>query len=142
MKNFVTNFKITKVHAAEGAAAADHYSDVVDMAGWDGAVFLVSIGSAASNNGANLEQDTASGFGTDPQDLEGTKILSDGTQTDFVLEVYRPTDRYVRCQVIRGTSTTIEAIWCIQYRGRKMPVDNNGTYQAAEVHASPDEGTA
>ena len=140
--NLSQNVKITKVHAYEGAAGSDHYSDILDMAGWDGVVFLASIGTAAANNGVNAEQDTDSAFGTDPQDLEGTKILSDATQTDFVLDIYRPTERYVRLQIIRGTSTTIEAVWAIQYQGRYMPVENDTAAQAHEVHASPAEGTA
>lgn len=139
--NLSQNVLITKVHAAEGAAASTHYSDVVDMANWDGVVFLVSIGTAAANNGVKAQQDTDSAMGT-VADLEGTQILSDGTQTEFVLDIYKPRDRYVRCAVLRGTSTTIEAIWAIQYKGSKMPTDNNTATQAAEVHASPAEGTA
>lgn len=133
--------KITKVHAAEGAAAATHYSDIVDMADWDGVIFLASIGTAATNNGVKAQQDTDSA-GATMADLEGTSILSDGTQTDFVLDIYRPSERYVRLAVLRGVSSTIESMWAIQYRGRKMPVDNETTAQAAEMHASPAEGTA
>jgi hypothetical protein len=139
--NLSSQVKVTKVHATEGAAAATHYSDIVDMANWDGVVFLASIGTAAADNGVNAQQDTDAAGGT-MADLEGTKILSDATQTDFVLDLYRPKERYVRLAVLRCTSTTIEAVWAIQYRGRSMPVDNDTTAQAAEVHASPAEGTA
>jgi len=135
------NVKITKVHAYESAAGSTHYSDILDMAGFEGVVFVASIGTAAANNGVNAQQDTDAAGGT-MADLEGTKILSDATQTDFVLDIYRPTERYVRLAVLRGTSTTIEAVWAIQYGAHKMPTDNDTAAQASEVHASPAEGTA
>ena len=139
--NMKQNVKVTKVHAYESTAGADHYSDIVDMANFEGVVFLASIGTAAANNGVKAQQDTDAAGGT-MADLEGTKILSDATQVDFVLDVYRPRERYVRCAVIRGTSTTIEAVWAIQYGAHAMPTDNDTTTQASEVHASPAEGTA
>ena len=140
-KNLSQNVKITKVHAYEGAAGSTHYSDILDMAGFEGVVFLASIGTAAANNGVAVQQDTDVLGGT-MADLEGSKILSDATQTDFVTELIKPTERYVRLSVLRGTSTTIEAMWAIQYGPRKAPVENDTTTQAHEVHASPDEGTA
>ncbi len=141
MSNLSQNVKVTKVHAYEGAAGSDHNTDILDMASWDGVMWIGSIGTAAANNGIKAQQDTDVAGGT-MADLEGTKILSDATQTDFVLDLYRPTERYVRAVIIRGTSTTIESVWAIQYRGRKAPVENDTTAQAHEVHASPAEGTA
>lgn len=139
--NLSKNVKVTKVKAYQAANTTTITSDEVDMANWDGVVFLASIGTAAANNGVKAQQDTVTGMGS-AADLEGTSILSDATQTDFVLDIYRPREQFVRCAVVRGTSTTIESVWAIQYRGRKSPVDNDGTYQATETHASPAEGTA
>lgn len=139
--NLSTDVKVTKVHAYESTAAATHYSDILDMSGYEGVVFIASMGSAAADIGVNAQQDTDPAGGT-MADLAGTKILSDATQKNFVLDLYRPTERYVRLAVLRGTTSTIEAIWAIQYGPRLKPVDNTTAAQATEVHASPAEGTA
>lgn len=139
--NLSKNVKITKVKATQAANTTTINSDAVDMQGWDGVTFLASIGTAAVDNGVKAQQDTASGMGS-AADLANTKILSDGVQTDFVLDIYKPQERYVRCAVLRATSTTIEAVWAIQYRGIKKPVSNATAAQATELHASPAEGTA
>jgi hypothetical protein len=132
---------ITKVKAAAAADTTAVNSDILDMSGWDGVVFLASVGTANAGNYMKAQQDTDSAGGT-MADLEGTKVGV--SKTDMVLDLYRPTERYVRAVITRGASATVEAIWAIQYKGRKgaQLANNVTTAQAAEVHASPAEGTA
>lgn len=139
--NLSNNVKITKVSAAVATGTTTINSNPVDMQGYDGVVFLASLGSAAANNGLKAQQGQASNL-SDAADLAGTLVSSNGTQTDLVLEVFRPQERYLRAAVVRGTTTTIEAIWAIQYAGSKMPINNVTAAQAAEIWASPAEGTA
>ncbi len=133
--------KITKVKLTVATGTTTINSDIVDMQGYDGVLFLASIGTAAADNGVKAQQGAASNM-SDAADLAGTKILSDATQKEFVLDIYRPLERYMRLAVIRPTTTTIEAVWAIQYQGNKKPVSNVTTAQATEVHVSPAEGTA
>jgi len=133
--------KITKVADYAAANTTDVNATRVDMAGYESVVFLASIGTAAANNGVKVQQDTATGMGS-AADLEDSQLLSDGTQTEFVVEVYRPRERYVRLVVERGTSTTVEAVWAIQYGTRVLPIDNETAAQAYELNIEPDEGTA
>jgi len=135
------NVKITKIKAYQAANTTTITSDEVDMEGFEGVIFIADGGTAAANTGIKGRQDTATGMGT-ADDLEGTSNLSDATQTDMVLDIFRPQERFLDCQVLRGTSTTIEAVWAIQYGAKKAPVDNETTAQAYELHVSPDEGTA
>lgn len=132
--------KFTKVkdHSAAGTDAVN--SDSVDMAGWNGVVFLTSFGTANANNTANGAQ---SSDNSSFDDLAGTSVSSGASDEDVWLDIYRPSDRYVRLEVARGTSSTLESIWAIQYRGSKMPVSNvvSGTI-IGERHVSPAEGTA
>lgn len=139
--NLSENVKITKVSATVTAGTSAVECAVVDMQGYNGVVFVASIGTAAADNGVKAQQGAASDL-SDDADLLGTQILSDGTQKEFVLDVYRPEKRYLRPVIIRATSTTVEAVWAIQYAGTKRPEVNVTAAQAAELHVSPAEGTA
>ncbi len=139
--NLSNAVKITKVadHTAAGTDAVT--STAVDMKGYGGVLFLTSFGTAAANNTLLASQDTASdGSFTD---LEGTSVSSGTSDEDVWIDVYRPTKRYVRVEAARGTSSTLESIWALQYGGQRFPVDNttSGTI-VGEAHQTPAEGTA
>lgn len=139
--NLSKNVKITKVSATASGATSDVNGTVVDMQGYAGVMFIVSLGTAAADNGVKAQQGEQSNL-SDAADLAGTQVLSDGTQTDLVLDLYRPLKRYVRAVAVRGTSSTLEAMWAVQYAGSHKPDINVTAAQAAELHISPDEGTA
>lgn len=139
--NLSSRIKITKVKDHSTAATDAIESSYVDMAGYEGVLFMTSVGTANAGNYINAKQcDTSDGTYAD---LEGTKVTSGTSDEDLWVDVYRPQERYVKCYVTRGASTTCESIWAIQYGARKAPVDNttSGTI-AGELHASPAEGTA
>lgn len=140
--NLSKNVKVTKVSAAVATATSAVNCSAVDMQGFEGVMFVASIGSANVGNGIKVQQGQQSGMG-DAADLAGTQVLSDGTQTDLVVDVNQPQERYVRPVIIRaGATTTVEAAWAIQYGPRSKPVSNATAAQAVETHLSPDEGTA
>lgn len=133
-----------KDHSAAATTAVD--SDGVDMdqdGGWEGVVFLTSFGTAAAGNTVNAAQSSDNALADDYTDLEGTSVSSGTSDEDVWLDIYRPTKRYVRLEAARGTSSTLESIWAILYRGKKLPATNvtSGTI-IGEGHVSPDEGTA
>lgn len=136
--------KLIKVqdHTAAGTDAVN--STGVDMdqdGGYLGVMFMTSFGTAAANNTANLAQGADNS--SDWVDLTGTSVTSGTSDEDVWLDVYKPTDRYVRMEIARGTSSTLESIWAILYEPRVCPVDNttSGTI-IGEGHVSPSEGTA
>jgi len=141
MPNLSSNVKITKVADHAIADTSPINSTYVDMSGYEGVLFVTSFGTAADNNTINAAQCATTGGNY--EDLEDTSVTSGTSDADVWLDVYRPSERYVRCEVARGTSSTCESIWAIQYGARKAPVDNttSGTI-TGELHASPDEGTA
>lgn len=141
MSQLTNAVKITKVKDHSTAATSAVESDYVDMAGFEGVVFITSFGTAASGNTLLAAQDSASGGSY--TDLEGTSVTSGTSDEDVWIDVYRPTKRYVRAEAARGTSSTLESIWAIQYGARVQPVDNttSGTI-AGEAHVSPAEGSA
>lgn len=132
--------KLTKVADHATAATSAINSDGVDMAGFDNVLFITSFGTAAANNTVNAAQ---SSDNSTFADLEGTSVASGTSDEDVYVDVKCPSDRYVRLEVARGTSSTCESIWAIQYGARSMAVDNttSGTI-TGEAHVSPAEGTA
>ena len=139
--NLSKNVKITKVSATASAGTSDVNGATLDMQGYDGVMFVASLGTAAADNGIKAQQGEQSNM-SDAADLAGTQVLSDGTQADLVLDIYRPLERYVRAVAVRGTSSTLEAMWAFQYAGSHKPDVNVTAAQAVELHISPSEGTA
>jgi len=136
------NTKLTKVAAAAVSAGTAVTSDAVDMQGFEGVMFFGSIATANAGNFAKARQDSASNMGA-AADLEGTKNVTGDDADSFLIDVYRPRERYVDCQVVRaGANTATGDIYALQYGPlRKAPTSQGATVDA-EAHVSPAEGTA
>lgn len=148
MQNLLKDVKITRVMNAVAAGTTAQNGTTLDMSGWDGVLFVASLGTLTATQVTSLkaQQGNAANL-SDAQDLANTLTgpMADGDSNKcLVLDVYRPTDRYVRCVVGRGTANAvIDGVIAIQYRGRKAPVTQDTTTIAAnEQHVSPAEGTA
>lgn len=143
--NLIQNIKLRKVAAGETAGTGAVNSTAVDMQGFDGVLFFTTIAVANAANYINAAQGAASN-GSDAADLEGTKVVAASNASAVWIDVYKPTDRYVRCEMARGGASTASGdIWAIQYAGRLLPeaADNLVTGELiGELHISPAEGTA
>jgi len=116
----------------------------LDMSGWDGVLMIVKHATIASGASGDIHAEQGNeSDASDMTDLAGTKIAvadDDDNQT-FVLDIYRPTDRYVRVVVTKdGSNAQAETALYLQYRGRKLPVTDMGADEY-ELHVSPSEGT-
>ncbi len=145
--NLSKNYKITRVENAAAAGQTALTSDSVDMANFEGVEFEVIMGAitAGGVQSAKLQQSSDDGSADDFSDIEGSSqtIADDDDNQVFVLEVHRPTKRYVRCVVSRATQNSVlDAIVARQYGGRVKPSTNGATIGGVETHASPAEGTA
>lgn len=141
-RNFLSRTKLVKVADHSAAATTAVNSAIVDTAGYAGVVFMTSLGTANATNTMKIQQ-SATNATDDMTDLAGTSVASGSSDEDLIIEVHKPTDRYVRAVVSRGASTTCESIWAVLY-GTGGQISNNsvsGT-QVAELHVSPAEGTA
>lgn len=141
------NQKITRaILPSEGAAGtADINGAILDMQGFDGVLVLVSFGAITGGavTSIKMQQDTDPAGGT-MADLAGTAqtVADDDDDETFYIDLYRPTERYVRLVVDRGTQNAVVAsATYIQYKASKAPV-THGTGVSGELHASPAEGTA
>ena len=138
--NLSKNVKITLVKAAQVSAGTAINSDEVDMSGFEGVLFIGSIATYDAANKANAAQSSVSG-GTF-LDLLATGLLPGDSGDSFAIDVAKPIDRFVRCEIDRsGGNTATGDIYAIQYGAAKKPTTQGATIDA-ETHISPAEGTA
>ncbi len=139
--NLSNEVKIATALATTAANTTTVTGTEVDMAGYEGVLFICKFGTAAANNQLHCEQDTATGMAS-ATDLEGTDSGVGSSDEIVWIDLYKPQEQFVRVMADRGTSTTIDWAISLKYGASKVPVDNttSGTI-FGELHESPDEGT-
>lgn len=148
--NLSKNDKISiAITPTEGVAGtADINGAILDMQGFEGVLMAVTFGAITGSAVTSIkaQQGAASNL-SDAADLAGTAqtIADDDDDQTFYIDLFRPTERYVRLVVDRGTQNAVVAsATYIQYgiqSARKAPV-THGTNVSGELHVSPAEGTA
>jgi hypothetical protein len=108
VQNFLSEeVKITTV-AAVAAGTSTITSTALDMAGYDGALFIIRLGTPAADNSVKITQcDTTGGSYAD---LTGTKVGDHATDTPLIVDIKRPREQFLKYVVTRTTSTTIAAL--------------------------------
>ena len=142
--NISKETKVVRVMNAQAAGTSALQSASVDMQGFDAVQFVALAGAvAAAEDGAiSISQSdddttfaTLAGTGMDVDAADGNKM--------FVSDIERPTGRYLRCEISRGTcQVAVDGVIAILYKGRTKPADVDATVAAAEHHVSPEEGAA
>ena len=141
--NFLKNYKISVVEAAAAAAQTALTTDILDMEGFDGVIFIALTGDVTDTSvlGLNVEHGDASGGG-DMADTTAsaayTAGASDADSKVLAVDVYKPLKRYVRGVLTRTTANAvIGGIIAIQYQGRKCPVAQDATVIDSVLAISP-----
>lgn len=142
-KNVKISQAITPTAGAAGTTLIN--GSILDMQGYEGVLIMVTMGAitATAVTSIKAQQGAASDL-SDAADLAGTGQIIADTASDkvFYIDLHKPTKRYVRVVVSRGTANAAVAdAKYLQYRGRKAPVIH-GTNVSGELHLSPAEGTA
>lgn len=142
-KNTKVSSAVTPAAGVAGTSAIE--GTALDMSGYEGVLVVVRMGAITSGAATSIkmQQDAASTM-TSAADLAGTSqtIADDDDNEIFVIDLYRPTERYVRLYVSRGSQNAVVAsAEYIQYGPKAAPVtQSSGTN--GETHVSPAEGTA
>ena len=143
--NLGKNVKITSA-LAYATGTASRNGAILDMEGYESAIALVKCATLAQGAVGDIhwEQDTDSAM-NGAADLAGTAIAiaDDDDDQDFVSELVKPRERYVRVVVTKdGSNAQAESGMYIQYAVRKAPVTNTvADTLTMETHISPAEGT-
>ena len=146
MRNLARNVRIARALNAVAAGQTDQNGGIVDMANYEGVVFIAALGTLASGavTGLKAQMGNESNL-SDAADLVGTAVsMADSDDNKLlVLDIHRPAERYVRAVVTRGTAdATIDGVIAIQYGARLLPASQDSTVAGIETHVSPAEGTA
>ncbi len=125
-----------EVGANIGAASnTDSNSDIIDMTGWDGVVFACAIEDSANTGVAHLkaEANTANSDTGMAAITSGDATATSAADDDLngkllVIDVYKPTKRYVQAVRTSGTANiAFGSLIAVLYRGRKFPVSEHST---------------
>lgn len=138
------------VTATAGAAGAtDITSTAVDMAGYDGCLFIVPFGAIVSGatTSIKLQQSSDDAADDDYTDLAGTgqTVADTDDNTTFLIDVRRPEKRYLKLIVSRAAqNATVGGVVAIPYgKNSRAGVLSSGTaITAIERFNFPLEGTA
>ncbi len=141
MENMLKDCVVTRVSNDAVAATTTVTSSVLDMAGFDGVMFIALVGDVTSTSVITLtaKENTANSTSSPtPTSVSGGAtgaFTADATSADngvFIVDVIRPSKRYVYCTLARGTANAVvDGILAIQYRAKNKPVT-----QPASVLAS------
>jgi len=141
-RNVLNTGKFVKIKDYSAASTADVTSDIIDLAGYQGAVFFTSFGTANATNTIKVQGNTANQT-TGMADLEGTSVTSGSSDEDVIVELHKPQFRYLQVVASRGASSTLESVWAYLYGGSLDSSANSVTgTQAAELHVNVGTGTA
>lgn len=145
--NLSRGVKITRVMNSQAAATTDVNSSTIDMANWEGVVFIAAVGALTATQVTQIKaQQGQLADASDMADLAGSNTGpfadADGNKM-LVLDLYQPQERYVRCVVDRGTANAVvDGVIAIQYGSRKAPTTHDTSVKATKFLQSPAEGTA
>jgi hypothetical protein len=144
----IENQKITRVLNAVAAGTTNQNTASVDMTGWDTVEFVALMGALTATQVTKLKtQQSSDDASTDAyDDLAGsaTAAMADAdTNKTLRSEIVKPTKRYVRAVLVRGTANAvIDGIIAIQRRARRAPITQSSTVSAVKTVVQPAEGTA
>ncbi len=135
--------EFVRVENAVVAGTTDIVSDAIDMSGWDGVTFIYGVGTLTASQVTKLtgaQCDTAAGSYAALTGADSGAMADGDSNKLLVLDIYRPTKRYVQATLDRGTANAvIDFGIAIKYRGSKSPVTQGSTVAVAALVASPAE---
>ena len=144
---YLTN-KVKTIRALNATAVGTTTltTSTIDTAGYEGVRFLVLFGTITDGTpNLQVRQGLASNM-SDGASLENTDVaMLDADDNKIgIVEVYRPRERYVDLQIVRGgaTGSVIDGVIAELYNPRIMPITQDATVGVSlEKHTSPAEGT-
>jgi len=130
MQNLLKDAKITVVMNAVTAGTSEQKSSVLDMAGFDAVAFIAVFGTVTDASVITLtayENSASSTSSPAPVAVTGgataSLTASTSSNTFMVVDVIRPSKRYVFADITRTTqNAVINCVIAIQYRTKNKPV--------------------
>lgn len=110
----------------------------VDMQGWEGVAFYINIGAitGAGVIDARVEEDDNSGFNTPANITDAALTQVANANTIQIIDVYRPTSRYVRLVATPAANTVLYTAMAIRYRRAGLLPATQAAEQTVKVAAN------
>ena len=143
--NLSANTKTTLASPSAAVGTATVAGTTLDMSGFDGVMFILILGAFTDGTPGIKASSGAASNGSDKQDLLGALASVGASNEAAILDVFRPLDRYVTPQIIRGgtTGAVIAGLIAIQYKASFKPTTQDATTVAATtLVVSPAYGVA
>lgn len=139
--NLSKSIKVTVVEAAAAAAQTELVTDVLDMQGYEGVMYLALLGDVSDGSVLTL---TAKGNSANsvslptPVTQKATDAFTAGAATAdskvLLVDVYKPTLRYQFASLTRTTANAIVGgIIAIQYCAKNKPTTHDASVIAAAL---------
>lgn len=128
--------KITRVVDYQADGQGDPDSDRVDMAGFDGVMFICEIGTITGSGTVTMVAKQAA---TDAvgDALSGASVEASGSadsDKNLVIDIFRPGDRYLGVSLTRATANSIiGGVTAMQYHARNKPTTHDSSSMAADA---------
>lgn len=141
--NLLKDALFTRVENAATADTTALTSDVIDMKGYDGCTFIALLGDVTDTSA--LELVVQQGDESDGSDAADTTVsatftagASDADNNVLAVEILRPSKRYVRAKLVRGTANAVvDGILAIQTDPARTPVTQSAGVIASAIGLTP-----
>lgn len=143
--SLLKNVKITRVAASAVAAQTDVSGSILDMAGFDGVLFIGLLGDVTDTSALALKAETNSVNLTAGMAalVGGPAFTANATSADnavLLLDVYKPREQFIRPVLKRGTANAVvDGIIAIQYGAASKPTVNAASVIAAALLNDPNK---
>lgn len=136
--NLLKNCKITVVEATAAAGTSLLTSDVLDMTGFEGVMWIALTGDVTDTSVLTLtaKGNSANSTSSPTPTTQGTATFTaNATSADskvLAVDVYKPTLRYQFCELTRATANAaVGGIIAIQYEANYKPTSQDATVIAS-----------
>lgn len=128
---------LTTLHLSGRSTSSVANGTAIDMQGWDSVQFIVSLGTFGVNSTFDGLVQTApdSGFNTVTNVASSnlTQIPAANANCVAIVEVYRPTQRYVRFQATPATNAVVWTVIANQFRRQGILPPTQSAQQVVRV---------
>lgn len=132
--NLSKNVAIDQVLGYYAAGQTKRTSDIIDMQGWEGVVFIAGLGTLLEGGTLDVfvDQNTAnstSGMARLATTTAHTVTAANAllAKSAIIVEVHKPQERYLQCNITPATqNAVILGIVAIRYNGKLAPQTNSG----------------
>ncbi len=130
----IDNVVIAEVLAPVAAASStDSNSDILDMSGFEGVIFIVPITDSAATGVAtlNVQENTAnsdSGMTTVDSATKTCTANDDINNTLLIVAIHKPLERYIQGNVTSATANiAFGNMIAIKYGAKKLPITDDSS---------------